>query len=138
MLGAVLLTGCGDEEPGATTSTTAATDGGSAGHGDSEHGEPSPVPDDARHVPVAARSSAFEPAAITVEVGEPIAIVLTAEDALHDFVIDDLDAHVTADAGETAVGGFTADEPGRYAYYCSVEGHREAGMEGTLVVVAAS
>jgi uncharacterized cupredoxin-like copper-binding protein len=31
---------------------------------------------------------------------------------------------------------FTIDRPGTYAIECSVEGHAEAGMVGTLVVEA--
>ena len=48
------------------------------------------------------------------------------------------DLHVVhADPGETVTGTFTIDEPGTYTFYCSVPGHREAGMEGTLEVVDA-
>lgn len=50
--------------------------------------------------------------------------------------IDDLDVHVAANRGETVEGGLRADEAGQYTYYCSVAGHRDAGMEGTLVVEA--
>jgi nitrite reductase (NO-forming) len=59
---------------------------------------------------------------------------LTSDDLLHDFVIDELDVHVAADRDETAEGGLRADTAGEYTYYCTVAGHREAGMEGTLVV----
>lgn len=97
----------------------------------------SPVPDGARTVAVRARSFSFVPAEITVRSGEAIAIELSSEDAEHDFVIDGLDAaHVSADTGETATGGFRAHAPGRVTFYCSVPGHREAGMTGTLVVEA--
>jgi len=40
--------------------------------------------------------------------------------------------HVSADAGDTAVLEFTPTEAGEYVFYCSVEGHRDAGMEGTI------
>jgi len=135
-----LFTGCGgDDDPDAAGSgpgTTTHPTETSTEHGDAAGGESSPVPDDARHVPVTARSFAFDPDEISVEPGEAIAIVLTSEDELHDFVIDEVDAHVSAAAGQTAVGGFQAAEPGRYAFYCSVAGHRDSGMEGTLVVEA--
>ena len=98
------------------------------------HGDPSPVAEGAREIPVTADGFAFDPDEITVVVGEDIAIALTSVDILHDFTIDELDAHVAADRGETATGGLRAEEPGRYSFYCAVAGHREAGMEGTLVV----
>ncbi|MGH9119111.1 MAG: cupredoxin domain-containing protein [Acidimicrobiales bacterium] len=135
-IGGAALSGCGEEGEDGDGDTSHATDE-SATHGDAPRGEPSPVPDDARHVPVTARSFAFEPDQVTAETGEPIAIVLTAEDAVHDFVIDEVDAHVSAETGETVVGGFEAPAPGRYVSYGTIAGDREAGMEGTLVVEAA-
>jgi plastocyanin len=109
--------------------------GGDLGHdGAMGHGETSPVADDARRIEVTARSFEFDPDEITVTAGEDVAIALTSEDLLHDFTVDELDAHVAADADETAEGGLRADEPGRYTFYCTVPGHRAAGMEGTLIV----
>ncbi|RJQ12378.1 MAG: hypothetical protein C4558_01875 [Dehalococcoidia bacterium] len=42
--------------------------------------------------------------------------------------------HVAADAGQVATIEFTPTEAGTYVFYCTVPGHREAGMEGKLVV----
>lgn len=135
-IGSVLLTACGDDGPDATGDTrTTPSASALAQEGAAHDGtDDSPVAADARHVEVTARSFDFDPDEITVEAGEDIAIVLTSEDSLHDFIIDDLDAHIAAESGETAIGGFRAEEPRRYPFYCSVAGHREAGMEGTLVV----
>jgi cytochrome c oxidase subunit 2 len=115
--------------------STTMTNGSMGGSMDGmDHGKSSPVAEGARRIEVDATSFDFSPEEITVTAGEDVAIVLTADDLLHDFTIDELDAHVAAEKGETAEGGLRADEPGRYTYYCSVEGHRENGMEGTLIV----
>lgn len=130
----LVLAACGDDD------STDSPMGDMPGHMDDDmggmdrHGESTPVAPGARRVEVDATSFAFDPDEITVTTGEDIAIVLTSDDLLHDFTIDDIDVHVAADRGETAEGGLRADEPGEYTYYCTVAGHREAGMEGTLVV----
>jgi plastocyanin len=146
-----LLSACGSDDDttaagvGSSPETTANDDNGEgAAHGemndgemdDSEmdHGTNTPVAPGARPVELSGSSYEFDPAEITIPAGEDVAIVLTATDIEHDFTIDRLDTHVSAEAGETAEGGLRADEPGTYTFYCSVEGHREAGMEGTLTV----
>ena len=104
-----------------------------------DHGESSPVVEGARRIEVNATSFAFDPDEITVEVDEDVAIVLSSDDLFHDFVVDDdeVDVHVAAEKDETAEGGLKAEAAGEYTFYCSVPGHREAGMEGTLIVNAA-
>jgi plastocyanin len=142
-LAAGLLTACGsdndhgrhaDGPPGMPMDDTDDHMDDMDDHMDGRHGDPSPVAEGAREIPVTADDFAFDPEEITVAVDEDIAIVLTSVDILHDFTIDELDAHVAADRGETATGGLRAEEPGSYSFYCAVPGHREAGMEGTLVV----
>ena len=116
--GTLLLAACGDDHGGA--------------HGGG--GAASPVADGARRIEVTGEDFAFEPDQITVEAGEDVAIALTSVDIVHDFTIDDLDVHIDANRGDTVEGGLTVDEPGTYTFYCSVPGHRSAGMEGTLTV----
>lgn len=131
LVSVAIVAACGDDD---TADTTATSDRGSTTEDGGGHRVASRVADGARHVPVGARSFEFEPADITVRAGEDIAIVLSSEDSLHDFTIDELDAHVAAEPGATSIGGLRAEGPGRFTFYCSVAGHREAGMEGTLVV----
>jgi plastocyanin len=135
---ALALAGCGD-----TDSPDASADGG-MDHGMDgsstaqmmDHRETSPVVDGARRIEVSATSFEFDPSEITVAAGEDVAIVLTSDDLLHDLTVEGLDVHVAAEKGTTEEGGLRADEPGRYTFYCTVEGHRANGMEGTLVVEA--
>ncbi len=55
----------------------------------------------------------------------------------HDVVIED-EGGGEIGRTDTVAGGSTSAtvelEPGTYTYYCSVDGHRDAGMEGTLTV----
>jgi len=48
--------------------------------------------------------------------------------------MEGLSLHVAADAGTQAIIEFTPEEAGEYTFYSTVEGHRQAGMEGTIVV----
>lgn len=73
----------------------------------------------------------FDPAEITVEAGE---VTITAQNngvVEHDFSIEEADVKVYATGGEQTTETITL-EPGTYTFFCSVPGHREAGMEGTL------
>ena len=112
----------------------------------------------ATEITVEASDFAYDPASITIPAGQPVTLTLMNTGAVeHDFVIDtiqvtdveasesgpaqhhqmdeaDYDLHFFARAGESAVLKFTALEPGTYEIFCSIEGHKQAGMIGTLIV----
>jgi plastocyanin/mono/diheme cytochrome c family protein len=71
---------------------------------------------------------------LTVAPGDTVEVQNTGA-SLHDFVVDELGIDVDAPAGETVTVTIPADAaPGEYEFYCSVPGHAQAGMVGTLVI----
>ena len=86
---------------------------------------------------VVAVDIAFDTDASTAKPGDTI--VLTNEGFLqHDFVVDELGLDSgLANNGDTLTVTIPEDaEPGDYEFYCSVPGHKEAGMFGTLTIEA--
>jgi plastocyanin len=136
IVAATVVVACGDDDDDtAADGRHPMNDSSSTDHGGMNHDETGAVAPGARRIEVGGRSYAFEPAQITVRAGEEVAIALTSEDTLHDFTVEEVDIHVVAaEAGQTEAGGLRVDEPGRYTFYCTVAGHRQGGMEGTLVV----
>jgi plastocyanin len=99
-----------------------------------DHAEDTTAIEGAPEVPLTAGSLRFDPDRLELPTGVPVNVALTSTDVFHDLVVDQIDFHLAADRDDTTVGGLVFDEPGTYVAYCSVPGHREAGMELELVV----
>ena len=118
----------------ATTAFAIAACGSGAADGD--EGNVSETPSAAAStLEVEAGDLYFDPAELSASAGE-IAVELDNVGAIeHDFVVEEEGDAVVVQAspGETVTGTIELDD-GTYTFYCSVPGHRSAGMEGTLDV----
>ncbi len=74
----------------------------------------------------------FNPQEIALTKGRPVKITFQ-NTGTHTFTVDELGVDIVL-RGSTAVAEFTPSEPGAFAYYCRVPGHRERGMIGSLSV----
>ena len=96
-----------------------------------------PVTKGAREIRVDGTSFDFNQKTINLAANEDVTIVFTATDAEHDVTVEGVQGvgHIVhAQQGKTARGGLKISSPGTYTFYCSVSGHRKAGMVGQLVV----
>ena len=78
----------------------------------------------------------YEPEELAASPGEVTFTMDNVGSAEHDLVIEELGDEVVIDliaGGESATGSISLEE-GTYTLYCTVVGHREAGMEATLDV----
>ncbi len=112
-----------------------------------------------QEVSLTAVGMAFQPNTLEVTAGMPVRLTMTNEDALeHDFSILEIpmetmgatalpmeghdmggmtvdpQLHMAVAMGMSNTVEFTPSRPGTYEFYCTVPGHREAGMVGTLTV----
>jgi uncharacterized cupredoxin-like copper-binding protein len=100
---------------------------------------------------VVATEFQFDPDQWTLPAGEEVTLELVNEGAIeHEWVIieqgteiastaefeeDMVVWEIEADAGETETDSFTSPEAGTYQVVCAIDGHLDAGMEGSLEVV---
>lgn len=134
-----MLSGCYETEPAVTVQEQVAaeqrteeapageTEGGEGGEG----GEA-----DAGAQTFVAVDIDYAEAPDEVAAGEATFELVNEGTIVHNVVVEELgdELVVEAEGGQTATGQ-VALEPGEYTYYCSIAGHRAAGMEGTLTAV---
>ncbi len=96
-----------------------------------------PIPPDAQRVLIQASDFSFTPREISVKAGRPVAITLTNRGASeHNWVIalkPDVHIHVLPGHSETQV--FTVTTPAEYSVICTLPGHKEMGMVGSIKVM---
>ena len=128
-LAAVGLVACGgddDTTSAADTTAPAETTGGTGGGG----GTISVSADPGGQLAYTETELTASAGSNTIEFDNPASID-------HDVRVEDADGN---DVGgtDTVSGGSTSGtvelESGSYTFFCSVDGHRDAGMEGTLTV----
>ena len=114
-----------------------------------------------QEVSLTAVDMAFQPDALEVTAGRLVRLTMVNEGALdHDFSILEIpmetmgatavampghemgamtvepQLHMAVTMGMSNTIEFTPTKPGTYEFFCTVPGHKEAGMHGTLVVLA--
>jgi len=119
-------------------------------------GGAAPATPEVKEVVVKVSEFAFSPMEIRAKVGQPMRIMLQndgtllhdmssidamvemmqAEGAGHDMgdTGNQVRMHVAAEVGRQAMMEITPTQAGTYEFFCSVEGHKEAGMVGRLIV----
>lgn len=87
-----------------------------------------------REITVTASNFNFNPSTIQVKSGEKVKIIFKSQEGIHNLAFKELGIGTkTIGSGEDSLE-FTAPNPGSYAFSCSVPGHAEAGMKGSLIV----
>jgi len=120
---------------------------------------PAPAPGAADLGPASAtrsltmRDISYAPGGLELRIDEVTELRLENRGTItHDFTVDTLpaelavvraggrmsnqrsDVHIALDGGRSAAVRIRVTVPGEYRFYCSVAGHAQLGMEGTLTV----
>lgn len=127
---AALVAGCG-------SSSSSSTSAGASSSSSAPSAPASPSP--AGGLRLAADKSgklAFDKAELTAKAGTVTISMSNPSGIPHGIAVDgngvDKDGKIVPHGGTSTVS--LKLKPGKYSFYCPVAGHRQAGMQGTLIV----
>jgi plastocyanin len=135
-LASLAIVACGGDDETTTTTTNEPTSGAAAEGGEKAGGgegggatlsfEADPNGD----LAYTSTEASTEAGKVTIDFNNPQSLT-------HDVAIEDSSGETVAKTdliGKEETSTTANLKPGTYTFYCSVPGHREAGMEGTLTV----
>jgi plastocyanin len=137
VLASVALVACGSSSNSTSSTTTESTASseaaaGSGSTGSSGGGETIAIEaDPGGELAYTTKSLTAKAGNVTIDFKNPQAL-------MHDVAVEDSSGKVIGKTELVAESSSTASlenlKPGTYTFFCTVPGHREAGMEGTLTV----
>jgi plastocyanin len=140
ILASIALVACGggDDDTATTTGNETTSESGAAAGGEkSGEAEGKPAGSAALDFEAASSGLAYSSDTATSKAGKVTINFTNPQPLTHDVAIED-SAGETIGKTELVAEGSDSEvvdlKPGKYTFYCTVPGHREAGMEGTLTV----
>jgi plastocyanin len=138
VLASFALVACGGSSSSSSSESTAAeTTAESGGESGKEAEGGSAGSASALDIEAASEGLAFSSTSATAKAGK-VTVDFTNPQAIpHDVAIEDSGGKVLGQTEVIAEGSDSTEvelKPGTYTYFCTVPGHREAGMEGKLTV----
>jgi plastocyanin len=143
LVGVVALAGCGSSSNSSSSTSTPATTASSTPATSSSSSTPAPAPAESSattKLSLAANPEgqlSFNTKSLTAKAGKVTIDFTNASPVGHNVTIESSSGE-TVGATPTFQGGSktlsVTLKAGTYKYFCSVPGHRQAGMEGTLTV----
>jgi plastocyanin len=134
ILASIALVACGSSGSSTSSESTGAETTTESSGGEAEGKSAGSAALDIEAAPsglaYASDTATSKPGKVTVDFNNPQALT-------HDVAFEDSSGKTVGKTELVAEGSSSAVvdlKPGTYTYYCTVPGHREAGMEGTLTV----
>lgn len=137
VLASFALVACGGSSSSSSSESSSAetTSESSAGAGEAEGGSAGSA--SALDIETASSGLAYSSKSATAKAGKVTVDFTNGQPIPHDVAIENAEGEVIGQTETTAEGSDSTEvelEPGTYKFFCTVPGHREAGMEGTLTV----
>jgi len=133
----LIAAGCGDDDDDSNGGADATTEQVETMAEPTTEQETEAAPTEATvvDIPVAEAGLAYAVTEVTAPAGEITLRSVNDQGTPHNIALDDPETTLGEVVSDGGVSEITVSlEPGTYEYYCSVPGHREAGMVGTITV----